>query len=404
VSHKAILGGLAAAVTGALLLALPPKDANAIPAFARKFNVSCSLCHNPAPRLTEFGERFAANGFRFSPDAEPVDSVDTGDDLLELMADIPLAVRFDGYVQARTGSADPAVDLQTPWAIKLLSGGRIADKVSYYMYFFMSERGEVAGLEDAYVQFTDLGGSGIDLLVGQFQVSDPLFKRELRLEYEDYQAYRVRVGDTRADLTYDRGVLAAYSPWDGADMSLQLVNGQGLSEAGETRVYDIDDGKSAAARFSQALGGVRVGAFGYLGVETVDGVDSEIRIFGPDATVSIGPTFELNAQYLRRSDERPFFAGPGPDDTDVDMGFAELVWSPQGDTGRWFFTALYNHVDADAPLFTIRQSETDPLERYRSAALGGNYLLARNVRLTSEVQYDLDREDFRLSAGFMSAF
>jgi hypothetical protein len=55
------------------------------------------------------------------------------------------------------------------------------------------------------VQFTDIASSGVSLIAGQFQVSDPLFKRELRLEYEDYQPYRVRVGLTTADLTYDRG-------------------------------------------------------------------------------------------------------------------------------------------------------------------------------------------------------
>jgi len=52
------------------------------------------------------------------------------------------------------------------------------------MYFLLSERGEVAGLEDAYVQFTDVAGTGVALLLGQFQVSDPLFKRELRLAQE----------------------------------------------------------------------------------------------------------------------------------------------------------------------------------------------------------------------------
>ncbi len=192
-------------------------EAGAIPAFARQYGVSCALCHAPAPRLTEFGEQFASNGFRLAPDEEPVDSVDTGDDQLQLMADIPLAIRLDAYVQGTTRDDRPATDLQTPWAIKLLSGGRIAEKVSYYLYFFMSERGEVAGLEDAIVQFSDLGGSGIDLVVGQFQVSDPLLKRELRLEYEDYQAYRVRVGDASADLTYDRGITVGYSPLGGGD-------------------------------------------------------------------------------------------------------------------------------------------------------------------------------------------
>ena len=120
-------------------------------------------------------------------------------------------------------------DLQTPWLLKLLSGGEVADDISYYFYFFLGERGEVAGIEDAYLQFTDIAGSGVSVIAGQFQVSDPMFKRELRLEYEDYQPYRVRVGDTRADLTYDRGLMATWSPRDGTDLVFEVVNGQGLS-------------------------------------------------------------------------------------------------------------------------------------------------------------------------------
>jgi hypothetical protein len=402
--QRLVMGLASAGAVGMLLTIAPPRAAEAIPAFARQYEVSCTICHAPAPRLTPIGEQFAANGFRFAVEEEPVDSVDTGDPLLQLMGDIPLAIRLDAYVQGRSGERGPATDLQTPWSIKLLSGGRISEKVSYYLYFFMSERGEVAGLEDAYVQFSDLWGTGVDLLVGQFQVSDPLFKRELRLEYEDYQAYRVRVGAARADLTYDRGLMAAYSPRDGTDVSFQVVNGRGLAEAGDTRTYDSDDGKSMAARLSQELGPVRVGGFGYYGVESAGDVDNRIRIFGPDLTVALGPTVELNAQYLRRMDDRPFFSEAGLTDTDVDMGFAELIWGPGGTTGRWSFTALYNHIAADAPLFTVRQGEPGLLDSYRTGALGGNYLLARNLRLTSELQYDLDREDLRFVAGFMSAF
>lgn len=401
---RVFMGLTALVVVGVGFLASPSGEAEAIPAFARQYGVTCSLCHAPAPRLTAFGEQFAANGFRFTLNEEPRDTVDTGDPLLQLMEDLPLAVRMDAYVQGRTGGPGPAADLQTPWMIKLLTGGRIAEKVSYYLYFFMSERGEIAGLEDAYVQFSDLAGSGVDLLVGQFQVSDPLFKRELRLEYEDYQPYRVRVGTARADLTYDRGVMAAFSPWGGADASLQLLNGRGLDEAADDRLYDSDSGKAVAARLSQDFGPFRLGGFGYYGVESGAGVDNAIRIFGPDLTVGLGPTLRLNAQLLRRLDDRPFFDAPSALDTEVDMGFAELLWTPEGDAGRWFFTALYNHIEADRPVFSIRQGETGLLDSYRAGALGANYLLARNVRLTGEVQYDLDRERFRFVTGFMTAF
>jgi hypothetical protein len=399
-----LIRGLAA--TGAiatLLVTVPGARADAIPAFARKYGVSCILCHQPAPRLTPFGEQFAGNGFQFALDEQPADEIDTGDERLRLLESIPLAIRLDAYVQTLEG-ATASSDLQAPWLVKILSGGQIADRVSYYLYFFMSERGEVAGLEDAYVQFSDLGGAGVDLLVGQFQVSDPLFKRELRLEFEDYQAYRVRVGETRADLTYDRGFMAVASPWEGGDLSLQLVNGRGLDEAGEDKLYDGDDWKTVAARLSQDLGPVRVGAFGYFGAESAADLDSEIRIFGPDVTLALGPRIEVNAQYLRRTDERPFFSDVTEPDTEVDMGFAEVVWSPGGAGGDWFFTGLYNHVESDRAVFSIRQGEEGLLRRYRSGALGVNYMMARNLRLTGEVQYDVEREGFRLVAGFMSAF
>ena len=46
-----------------LTVALMPVDANAIPAFARKYRTTCATCHAPFPRLTPFGETFAGNGF-----------------------------------------------------------------------------------------------------------------------------------------------------------------------------------------------------------------------------------------------------------------------------------------------------------------------------------------------------
>ena len=37
--------------------------------------------------------------------------------------------------------------------------------------------------------FNNLFGSELDITVGQFQISDPLFKRELRLTKDDYYIY-----------------------------------------------------------------------------------------------------------------------------------------------------------------------------------------------------------------------
>lgn len=47
-----------------LLLTLLTHDANAIPAFARKYKTSCVLCHAPMPRLNAMGEAFRLNGYK----------------------------------------------------------------------------------------------------------------------------------------------------------------------------------------------------------------------------------------------------------------------------------------------------------------------------------------------------
>src|SRR5437762_12178518 len=47
-----------------LLLAGFPRDARALPAFARRFNLACGACHSAVPRLNAFGEAFHENGFK----------------------------------------------------------------------------------------------------------------------------------------------------------------------------------------------------------------------------------------------------------------------------------------------------------------------------------------------------
>jgi hypothetical protein len=410
---------IAALFTIALLAS--PTSAEGIPAFARKYRTTCATCHAPVPRLNAFGEQFAANGFVLAVGEPPRDTIATGDPLLLLQNNLPLAVRLDAYITAlsRRAAGQAAVDQQVPWVAKVLSGGSITDRISYYMYFLASERGEVAGLEDAYVQFTDIGGSGVSVIAGQFQVSDPMFKRELRLSYEDYQPYRVRVGETRADLTYDRGLMASWSPRDGTDVVFEILNGQGLAQANDARQYDPDGFKNFALRLSQDAGPVRVGLFGYYGEEKADGTRSRIRMLGPDGTIALGTKAELNVQLLRRWDDDPFLgsctpATPGaggataPFATTVSSAMAEAIFWPQGVGGRWWVSGLWNYVDASAPVVSLRlgeQSDSPPyLTRYQTGGVGLHYVLRRNVRLLGETAWDFEREQARLVSGIVVAF
>ena len=375
-----------------VLPVLPRGTANAIPAFARKYRVSCTMCHVAAPKLKPYGEEFAANGFVLPDGEEPKRStIDTGDTQLLLQTDLPLAVRLDAYVRGAE-SADVEADLQVPYGLKLLSGGRVTRGISYYFYFYAFERGDVAGLEDAYLHFNNIKGSQFDVLAGQFQVSDPLFKRELRLTFEDYLIYRFRAGESQVTLTYDRGAMLTYGFDFGLDLVGEILNGNGIPPA-ENRVFDIDSQKAGALRASQSLGPVRIGAFGYYNQERNEfDVQNDVYYVGGDATVG-GEKWELNLQYLHRNDSNAFFVSPDSADTRTDGGFAELVLLPGGPGTRWVFVGLYNLIESGADLYDTSRG-----------TVAVNYMAARNLRFLFEYTFDADREKSEGTVGVMGAF
>jgi hypothetical protein len=394
---------LAAAWALATCVSQLPAD-DRIPAFARRYGVSCTLCHNPIPTLTAFGEQFGANGFRMSAAEPPRDTVATGDVLLELMRELPLAVRLDAYVR---GFADGnfVTDFQLPYNVKLLSGGPIATGVSYYFYFFLFERGEIGGIEDAFVYFNDIGGLPLDIAVGQFQVSDPLFKRELRLEYQDYAVYRMRIGAQPADFAYDRGIMVA-ADVAGFTLTGEIVNGNGRGEAEPNRRLDNDAGKSFVAHVTRdVVPGLRLGALGYWGRQAGalgagPDVGNTLWMVGGDATVSVGP-LELNGQYLRREDGNPTFT-VGEPKVVTQGGFAELILRPRANT--WYGYALYNRISADRPLLNVRLGGPSGLGRYETVTGGAGYLLRRNLRIFAEATRDRGQRATELTLGLTTAF
>ena len=382
-----------------LLLTSPLSLRAEIPAFARRYRVSCRLCHNPIPTLTAFGDQFAANGFRMASGEEPSDTTDTGDELLSLLRDVPLAVRLDLYAQTYANGR-AATDFQSPYALKVLSGGAITKSLSYYFYTFLLERGDIGGVEDAFLYVNDIGGVPVDAAVGQFQVSDPLFKRELRLEFEDYAVYRARLGDVPVDLTYDRGMMVAADA-AGFTATFQLLNGSGIGAAQPDRHFDVDASKNVFLHVTRNIvAPVRLGAFGYYGRSHGNGATNRTQMLAADATVSVGPV-EVNGQYIHRRDDEPTYTS-GEQEVRMNGGFAELILRPEN--GRWYGFALYNLVTADRPLLDVRLGGAAAANRYETVSGGVGYLLRRNFRLSGEVTHDLGPDLTRVTFGVVTAF
>jgi hypothetical protein len=57
-----------------LTLVISPREAKAIPSFARKYQASCQTCHTVYPVLNSFGEAFRRNGYRFPSKNGSLDS------------------------------------------------------------------------------------------------------------------------------------------------------------------------------------------------------------------------------------------------------------------------------------------------------------------------------------------
>lgn len=383
-------------------LILIPSKLSAIPAFARKYQISCQVCHSPVPHLKPFGEEFAANGYRLTEYQSPRYFIETGDEKLSLLREVPLAVRVDG-IGTYNFAHKQTVDFGALSAVKLLSGGELSDKLSYYFYFFMSEGGEIVGIEDAFLTYNDLFGSGLNISFGQFQVCDPFYKRELRLTLEDIAILKSVPGQSTASLTYDRGLMLDYSiPKLNTNLIVEIVNGNGLSTGGEELFFDKDTYKNVMGKISQPIGNsMNIGLMGYSGKEKLYANSSfyfsNISMFGPILNLNFNQHLVVNMQYVRRMDSNVYDYDSDIYSTDVKTqgGYFEAIYAHKGDMSKFYFTGLLNWVDSDLLALC-----------YRSATLNVGYLLRRNVRLITEYTYQSTHEENygKFSLGFVAAF
>jgi len=384
-----------------IILTFLASEVLAIPAFARKYSMSCKTCHSPFPSLKAYGNDFAGNGFQLKDKDAPRYYVDTGDEDLSLIRDFPLAARLEGYITYNQEKSEQS-DFYAPVVFKVLTGGAITNDISYYVYYIL-ESGEVGKIEDAWFMFNNLFGSELDFTIGQFQVCDPLFKRELRLTRDDYYIYKVNPGASLVDLTYDRGIMLGYGFDTGTDLVLEVVNGSGIGEQFLSGTFDNDKYKNFFGRISQDAGdNFRIGAMGYWGKEENEIYNiteeeflypqNEIWMLGGDATISFDP-LELNVQYVERNDDNPNFYYDEKVAIKTRGAFGELIFRPEGDESNWYAVGLFNWIESDQTDLNLKQ-----------LGIHFGYLLRRNIRLVAEYSQNFTNKFGTIGLGFVTAF
>jgi hypothetical protein len=125
--------------------------AEAIPAFARKYQTSCQTCHTIFPKLNPFGEAFRLLGYRMPAETEDMvkeKPVSLGAPAYkrlwpkavwpgEIASSVPLAVNIKlADVNTSTLNDDGTVtsvknDLQFPQEANIFGGGTLGDHISY---------------------------------------------------------------------------------------------------------------------------------------------------------------------------------------------------------------------------------------------------------------------------------
>jgi hypothetical protein len=382
-----------------ILITLIPAKSDAMPVFARKYDMSCITCHAAFPKLNEFGEQFAADNMRLPNWKDTTKS--GGDDMLALPDTVPLALRTQAYAQKREANtieldgtvvASADTDIQAPYLIKLLSSAPLSDHITYYFYAIFAEKGGngEAIVEDAWFRHDDVFGTDVGMMLGQFQVSDLMFAREVRLTFQDYMVYRM------AGLTYDRGVLFDYTAGP-VDLGLGWVNGNGIEEnltinsPGYKRpdhLFDNNSGKAIFGRIGSEVAGVGFGLFGYSGSQKnatgTAGIDSGDRdtdkiSYGIDLSGRIGGKTYWFAQLLQN--EWNEFRDEGTDY----KWFGGFVGVDYIHSDRWAYSLLYNYTDAND--FENTDTIYEGIDM-NTLTFTASYYFMRNVKGIIEVNYD----------------
>jgi hypothetical protein len=188
-----------------LVLGLAP-SAFGIPAFARKYGLPCSACHEAWPKLNVFGQTFKDNGYQLMNDRDspiwqnpsywPVAFRNTPNWHRESINKVAVDVA-SGAAEQKVNSH--GFDLS---GMDILSGGTLYNNISFLLVPSMENTGEF-GLESAWVRFDNLLKSPwVNFKFGKFELDNIISeKRIMNLSNVGgaYQLYHFApIGDSNA--------------------------------------------------------------------------------------------------------------------------------------------------------------------------------------------------------------
>lgn len=296
-----------AVVFGFLLVGSHPASAlpvsgnalRAIPAFARKYNMPCSACHEAWPKLSPFGQAFKDNGYQLGNDRDAP--------IYQHPSYWPATFRItpnwhrestnravvDGATPGSTTEAQITTDGFDWSGLDFHTGGTLAKNISFYVLPSSDSTGAFH-FESVWGRLDSLGGSPwLNIKFGKFELDNlQSEKRILTLSnvgglYQNYHfqplvspggggktliaeaLYKDGIGDNQVGVEWmghsqnDRTRVSA-SLLSSNDGQPNFTSSNGAENFPTGRAYDAYFAASQAFEVGK-LGLQRVGAFAYLG-------------------------------------------------------------------------------------------------------------------------------------------
>jgi hypothetical protein len=156
-----------AVLLGFILTILIPSLSEAIPAFARKYDLSCTSCHTKPPRLNAFGEVFHMAGFQIPQTEEAeirkkrrIGRIYSETDFLNIFS-----LRTTGnIVESFTGDKPAETNLTLPQEVEIYLAGTLTQDISYF-FELEYEGKEIAGDRDGVFEEKSKFGLGKEFFV-----------------------------------------------------------------------------------------------------------------------------------------------------------------------------------------------------------------------------------------------
>jgi hypothetical protein len=256
----------------------PAVKVRALPAFARKYGMPCSSCHEAWPKLSPFGQQFKDNGYQMGNDRDAP--------IFQQAAYWPVTFRITpiwhrestnkAQVDGANGVSGNEAQVTThgfDWSgLDFHTAGTLAKNYSFYV-LPSSDNTATFHFESVWARIDNIAGSSwFNIKMGKFELDNLLSeKRILTLTnvagtYTNYhfqpvgEAYKFGIGDNQVGVEW-----MGHSKDDRTRVSASLLTADdGSPSLPTSRAYN---GFFAASRAFE-LGGLglqRVGGFAYIG-------------------------------------------------------------------------------------------------------------------------------------------